>query len=74
MMVTVLYSCRVCGALDRPVEVKAREPDQDLMLWMTAVQIALGADHATRACHSPVCDLKIPLPKDADYLGQPTKQ
>ena len=73
--IKVLYSCIACGAVDRPVEIDARESHEDIGWWMESVlRPALGQDHADRNCSSPSCSLKIPMPKDADWVGQAPKQ
>lgn len=71
---TVMYSCAACRTVDRPMQVDGREQNEDILEWMEKVQTALGADHAYLGCSSPTCDLKIPSPKDADWIGQAMKQ
>lgn len=72
---TCFYSCALCGAKDRPVQVDARESEQNVVDWVERVVMeAVGRDHYSRDCASPTCDLKIPAPEDADWIGQATKQ
>lgn len=71
--ITVLYTCVTCGAFKRAVDVEARESDEGVLEWMKKVQMVVGADHARRNCISSTCDLRIPMPKDADWVGQASK-
>jgi hypothetical protein len=72
--ITVLYSCKGCGVKDRPVALEGRESDEDVVEWMKKVQSVVGAEHGALHCPSPTFDLKVPMPADADWIGQATKQ
>lgn len=73
--ITVLYSCAMCGAKDRPVQCDARDKSQNVVEWLERVAMdAVGRDHFDRHCSASTCDLKIPSPKDADWIGQAAKQ
>ena len=76
-MIRVLYSCD-CGIQDREVEVRLREPGEDVVHWVRdVVGAAVGADHAQ---HSPECrrtimrELKIPVPAGTEMVGGPVLQ
>ena len=62
MNITVLYSCSQCGAVERPVEVKARTTE-DVVDWMKSLSYVLSRHHDK---HSPGChvttltEVKIP--------------
>ena len=75
-MITIRYSCPDCGLVDVSVQVPAREdPEPEgVIRWMEKVVLpTVGADHHTR---SPKCnpkelkDLKIPIDKSSEFLGQ----
>lgn len=72
-MITLFYSCKHCGLVERPVQVPAREAE-DVAVWVKQVVAkVIGDDHVTV---SPGCNansithLKIPMPKDAQFIGQ----
>lgn len=72
--ITVLYSCAMCGAKDRPVQCDAREAAQNVVDWVERVAMeAVGRDHFARNCLAKTCDLKIPAPADSDWIGQAPK-
>ena len=61
--VKVRYSCRECGLRDAVVEIIPRT-DEDIVVWMKALNVVLSRDHHAR---SPTCepkalqDVKIPI-------------
>ena len=72
-MLTILYSCKSCGIVDRPVQVPARETE-DVKLWVElVVTFAIWNDHNAA---SPGCDMhtmsdvKIPIPEGSEFIGQ----
>lgn len=73
-MITVLYSCKKCGIVDRPVQVPAREhQDIDVVHWMqNIVARSVSIDHQQV---SPSCipdtlsDIKVPI-ADSEFIGQ----
>ncbi len=70
-MITVRYKCR-CMAMERSLAVVDRGQDEDLMDWMTKVQMALGADHQLISpnCISGTVEyLKIPHDEDNPSVG-----
>lgn len=71
LTITVLYSCRACGLVDRPVRVKARETE-DVVVWFEKVMgPALANDHRERSpgCSSMTAsDVKVPI-GGADRVG-----
>lgn len=70
---TVQYSCDLCGLKDIPVEVKAREKDDDILDWMTKIGYDLAEDHNKRSLQcSPktLSNIKIPL-KNTEVIGGP---
>ncbi len=76
VLIEVLYDCRGCGLRDQPLAVRERRGDEDVVVWMDFVTAAISDDHA---CVSPFCragvfDLKIPLPKIAQRLGEASRQ
>ena len=72
-MIEVFYSCRKCGQLNRGVNVRNREADEDVVRWFEGVVIlGICDDHAEI---SPGCvperlyDIKVPIEPGADGLG-----
>jgi hypothetical protein len=63
--VTLMYTCRGCGARDREVQVRERSNDEDVQQWMRTMIERVSADHATfsRGCSVSTCDIRIPLPR-----------
>jgi len=71
--ITVLYSCFLCGLVDRKVEVYARESHEDMIEWLKEQAIsAVAVDHATRQCPArSFQNLKIPFDPDVtEWIGQ----
>jgi hypothetical protein len=62
----VLYSCHECGAKDVRVAVAKRTAQQNVIEWLDDVRQVVANNHSLNFhCSSQVCDLKIPIPKDA---------
>ncbi len=75
-MIAVRYSCPQCNVTDATVQVRLREPGEDVLKWMDAVTAALGADHAERSphCHPDrLANVKIPLTPGAPSIGFPAQ-
>lgn len=77
LTITCFYSCDGCALEERPVEVPARDPEMVVTKWLEEiVGAAIAKDHSTVSPHCPsrvMRALRIPLPKGADYVGQPAK-
>lgn len=60
--IRVKYSCHGCDLAQQALEVPARPPKADLMVWMELTQILVSRDHRARRpeCPSERCDLAIP--------------
>ncbi len=75
--IPVLYSCKGCGLVKRPVQVAARLSDQDVLDWMDReLRVALSRDHARVSpdCESPTIEeIMIPM-TGCDVVGGPTLQ
>lgn len=75
-MKSLSYKC-ACMECDGIVQVPARPPGSDLMLWMNAVTATIAMDHAARnpRCRSTVMEyIKIPLDDANAEIGSvPTK-
>ena len=72
----IRYDCRGCGLVDVIVHVPARASNEDVVWWVEEIVTpTVSEDHQQRSpqCMCDVFDLKIPAPKDADYIGQPRK-
>ena len=76
-MITILYSCSLCGLSDAEVTIPFREESEDVITWMKQkVETALVADHQKR---SPECipqtlqNIKIPVPPGTEWFGGPVK-
>lgn len=75
MGVEVRYTCHRCAAKERMLEVRARREDEDVVEWVQGVVMtAVAYDHGAFNCDSTKVDLKIHLPKDAEYIGQAPEQ
>ena len=67
------YSCPTCGILDRPIQVRAREPAEDILAFVRRLGDAIGVDHRQIApgCRGPTCNIKIPWPvHDGQQIGE----
>lgn len=73
-MIRVRYSCAACDVEEQEVDVRPREPGEDVAAWMReAVQAGIGIDHRSRSpwCRSTTAaNVKIPLPKDGRGIGE----
>lgn len=73
-VITVKYSCPLCGLDKVECVVPGREETQDVRDWVGATIREVSRDHQA---HSPAChpkrlhDLMIPV-NGADYIGGPT--
>jgi hypothetical protein len=74
--VPVIYTCHSCGISEREIRVRERYTEEDVVLWMDAVQMALGVDHQQMSpgCSSDHCDLKIPLGHKDASIGRMVRQ
>jgi hypothetical protein len=73
LVITVQYSCVLCGTQDAPVRVRARASDEDLKTWMDMTIMAVSDDHNRRSphCHpKTLSNLKIPV-EGAEWVGGP---
>lgn len=78
-MLGIRYTCALCELYDVTVEVRFREPAEDIIVWMKqVVEPALGKDHQRRSpdCHpTMLTQVKIPMPPGKEGLiGGPTHQ
>ena len=73
-MITIMFSCAGCGLVKHKLQVPARETE-DIFEWMEKVKRWLGDEHerVSPQCQSPCCDLMIPMPDDAEFIGQQTE-
>lgn len=71
-MITIFYKCH-CMPGEKSVEVPARPPGSDILIWMGVVQNTLSMVHAA---HSPKCTAKaleyakIPVEEGAEGIGE----
>lgn len=78
-MLSIRYTCGLCGLFDVEAQVRFRESSEDVVDWMKkVVEPGLVADHQKR---SPTCrpetlqQIKIPVPPGKDgFIGGPTHQ
>lgn len=59
-MITVLYSCRLCGADKIPITVPARREGEDVAHFLHETARLIGIHHSHRGCAGDTCDLMIP--------------
>jgi hypothetical protein len=75
-LIGILYSCHLCGIKNAEVQVRLREPTEDVIAWMEqAVIVTLSVDHDERSphCHpEQLCDIKIPT-DGRRYVGGPVE-
>jgi hypothetical protein len=74
MTIVVCYSCPLCGLSRVTCTVPAREDHEEVIAWMDATVLRLGADHHARSphCHPPrLMDVMIPWLGDGP-IGGPT--
>jgi hypothetical protein len=63
LTISVLYSCDLCGLVDIPVSVPARE-NEDVIQWMETMGVLLSNDHQKRSphCHpKTLSQVKVPM-------------
>lgn len=75
-MITIRYSCHLCGLEKIHCDVPQREPGSNVIDWMKLVGVKLSDDHARRSpqCHpEKLSDVLIPI-TGADYIGGPAVQ
>jgi hypothetical protein len=71
MSVEVIYKCR-CMSAEATIQVRHREPGEEITDWMAEVQQEMGRDHSRR---SPLCIAttveyaKIPMPENVQFIG-----
>lgn len=74
LMVTVKYSCVLCGLQNQSVQIPARPETTDVREWMKMMETLLASDHVQR---SPGCQPKtlqnimIPFPAGGWVGGPP---
>lgn len=73
--VPVFYTCHGCQIVEREVQVAARKPLQDVVVWVNAVRHAVSADHrvTSPSCEPVEFDLKIPLASKNSRIGEATR-
>jgi hypothetical protein len=72
-----MFTCPACGLTKHKLEVPAR-PTSDkasLRAWMDALGHWIKDEHhrVSPNCHHDKCDLYIPAPDGAEFLGQQTE-
>jgi hypothetical protein len=65
-LVTVSYTCRRCGAIEREILVRLRDATEAIAEWVEMVRFEVAEDHFKLSpyCRSRHVDLKIPLRSD----------
>ena len=68
----VMYTCHECGTKDRLIEVRERAETEDVVPWIESCQAYVTKDHEYHSprCKSTKVDLKIPLAKDSQRIGE----
>jgi hypothetical protein len=62
-MITCKFTCHGCRLIDHPFNVRAREPQEPIVTWLSfAVQPAMHEEHKRVSpwCTSQAADLKMP--------------
>jgi hypothetical protein len=75
LMITVRYSCSLCGLLRVPCRVPARG-EENVVLWMEGVVLRLSDDHARRSphCHpDKLTEVMIPMSGAEKVGGAPVQ-
>lgn len=75
-MITLFYSCDLCGLTDVALEVRERPAEEDVRVWMDGVVRAVWVDHARQRpdCHpTEMKNLKIPM-TGRQWVGGPVIQ
>jgi hypothetical protein len=60
-MITVKYSCDLCGADKISVTVPERKHDEDVADFVQETARLVGIHHSHRNCAGKTCDLMIPF-------------
>lgn len=74
--INVEYSCEPCGVVWRPVAVREREDDEDVVHWTEWALTCVTADHRRTSpeCESRTVDLKIPMANPEARVGMAVRQ
>jgi hypothetical protein len=75
-MITVLFSCDMCGLDESPVEVPTRHKATDIRLWMDIIINKVQKVHLTISpdCKATTIEkLKIPISDNQEFIGQEIK-
>lgn len=77
-MISIFYTCELCGLRDVDVRLPYRPSDMDVVVWMKEhVGVALSKDHAERSPHcltTSLTNVKIPVPAGTQWVGGPVQQ
>lgn len=70
-MVTVMFTCHICGITKHRVEVPARTTE-DVMEWTHNTAYLCGIEHKklSPSCTEDKADLYLPAPPEAEFIGQ----
>lgn len=70
-MITIMFSCKGCGLEKHKLQIPARE-DEDLLVWMEKVKGWVADEHhkVSQNCRTERCDLYLPMPPEAEFVGQ----
>lgn len=74
-LIDVLYTCHTCGVVKRKVAFRERGEEEDVRTWMTALRVAIAADHelVSLGCPGETCDLMVPM-TGRSRIGGPITQ
>lgn len=74
LYVECFWSCRGCGRLEQPVQVKARARDENIMAFVDRVRVAVYIDHLNNSpgCRHPTAQLKMPV-GSGFVIGRPVE-
>lgn len=76
-MITIRYSCPACGLVDEKVDVRDREPGENVVTWTRDVMgWAINIQHRRRSpgCNAKTAeDVKIPM-TGRNIIGGPIIQ
>jgi hypothetical protein len=76
-VITVLYSCDLCGLVDAPVQLPYRESSEDVVEWVHKVGAICAQDHMRRSPErkpETLQNIKIPMPAGTEWVGGPVQQ
>jgi hypothetical protein len=75
-MITVKYSCKLCGADKIELTVPARKDDEDVVDFVQETARLVGIHHSHRNCKGTTCDLMIPISDDGvlGHFTRPVKE